>query len=50
MNYLRYCRDLQEAGADVRYTEYPGVAHSPTFKKAWQEADILDWLFAKWKE
>lgn len=39
---------LKKYGADVRYTEYPGVGHdswTPTFK----EPEIFKWLFSKSK-
>lgn len=40
---------LKPAGADVRYTEYPGVRHSDTFKQAWTEPELLPWIFAQRK-
>jgi len=41
---------LTEAGADVQYTEYPGAEHSPAFKMAWKEAELLPWIFSQVKE
>ncbi|MEO7412242.1 MAG: prolyl oligopeptidase family serine peptidase, partial [Opitutaceae bacterium] len=41
---------LQKAAADVRYTEYPNTRHSPTFSKAWTEADLLPWIFSQRRE
>jgi predicted peptidase len=38
-------RVLKQAGADVKYTEYPGVGHD-SWKKAFAEPDLLPWLFA----
>lgn len=37
---------LQEVGADVRYTEYPGVNHD-SWNPALAEPDLLKWLFNK---
>ncbi|MCC6353871.1 MAG: dienelactone hydrolase family protein [Verrucomicrobiae bacterium] len=36
---------LQEAKAEVKYTEYPGVGHD-SWVKAYQEPELVDWLFA----
>lgn len=41
---------LTEAGADVQYTEYPGVGHSPAFQVAWKEPDLLPWIFSQKKD
>jgi predicted peptidase len=45
---VRYSRRmhkaLQEAGADVRYTEYPGVDHN-SWDNAFAEPQFLAWLF-----
>lgn len=39
---------LQEAGAEVHYTEYANVEHTPTFKKAWrEELELIPWIFSK---
>ena len=35
---------LRKAGADPRYTEYPGVRHE-VWKSAYQEPELVDWLF-----
>lgn len=37
---------LQEIGADVEYTEYPGVTHG-SWMNAFNEGDFLSWLFSK---
>ena len=36
---------LRHAGANVKYTEYPGVKHD-SWKKAFQEPQLLSWLFS----
>ncbi|QEH41519.1 alpha/beta hydrolase-fold protein [Chitinophaga sp. XS-30] len=36
---------LQEAGADVKYTEYPGVGHN-SWDNAFAEPQLLPWLFS----
>ena len=35
---------LKEAGATVKYTEYPGVGHD-SWVKAYKEPELVDWLF-----
>jgi predicted peptidase len=37
---------LKAAGADVRYTEYPGVGHN-SWDKAYADPELLTWLFSK---
>jgi predicted peptidase len=37
---------LGEAGANVRYTEYPTLGHD-VWKRAYAEADLPDWLFSQ---
>ena len=37
---------LKEAGAEVKYTEYPGVGHN-SWSKAYKEPELVDWLFAQ---
>lgn len=37
---------LKAAGANPRYTEYPGVGHN-AWAKAYQEPDLVEWLFAQ---
>ena len=37
---------LQETGGDVRYTEYPRVAHE-SWKKAYAEPELVPWLLSK---
>lgn len=41
-------KTLKAAGADVQYTEYPGVKHD-SYKKALAEPDLLPWLFGQKK-
>ncbi|MGL1887770.1 MAG: prolyl oligopeptidase family serine peptidase [Reichenbachiella sp.] len=42
---------LSAAGADVTYTEYQGVNHTPSFHKAWNEdSTLLPWIFAQQKK
>ncbi len=36
---------LEEVGADVRYTELPGVAHN-SWDAAYQKSGLLDWLIS----
>lgn len=38
---------LKIVGADVHYTEYPGVDHGETPRRAWRETMLTDWLFAQ---
>ncbi|OFW09611.1 MAG: hypothetical protein A3G20_01915 [Acidobacteria bacterium RIFCSPLOWO2_12_FULL_59_11] len=38
---------LKAVGADVRYTEYPGLDHNPTPPQAWGEKGLSQWLFAQ---
>jgi hypothetical protein len=40
---------LRRAGAEPRYTEYPGVGHN-AWQRAYQEPDLADWLFAQRRE
>ncbi|MFY0624987.1 MAG: prolyl oligopeptidase family serine peptidase [Reichenbachiella sp.] len=40
---------LNESGADVRYTEYDSVGHTPAFHLAWQEPELLPWIFSQQK-
>jgi predicted peptidase len=37
---------LKEAGAAVKYTEYPGVGHD-SWSRAYKEPELVDWLFAQ---
>jgi predicted peptidase len=43
-----YYAALQQAGADVRYTEYPGVGHN-SWDNAFAEKGLLPWVFSKKK-
>jgi predicted peptidase len=42
----RLDEELRKAGANVRYTEYPGVGHN-AWDRAYGEAELWDWLFAQ---
>ncbi len=44
-----YFKQLQKQGADVRYTEYPGVFHN-SWVNALNEPELLTWLFSKSKK
>jgi predicted peptidase len=37
---------LKKAGGHPRYTEFPGVGHG-SWANAWNEPELLDWLFAQ---
>ncbi len=39
---------LQAAGANVRYTEYPGVGHN-SWDRAYRDAELAKWLFSQSK-
>lgn len=41
---------LSEAGSDVSYSEYENVGHGNTFKNAFNEPDLIPWLFSKRKQ
>ncbi|NMH88347.1 carboxylesterase family protein [Flavivirga algicola] len=38
---------LSESHSDVRYTEYKNTGHGESFKKAFNEAELIPWLFSK---
>ncbi|HYC28023.1 MAG TPA: dienelactone hydrolase family protein, partial [Chitinophagaceae bacterium] len=40
---------LQDAGAKVKYSEYPGVKHD-SWTNAFAEPDLLPWLFSQQKK
>jgi predicted peptidase len=40
---------LKEAGAKVKYTEYPGVGHD-SWTRAYKEPGLVDWLFSQCRE
>lgn len=40
---------LKQENADVKYTEYEGINHGEAFKKAFNEPDLIPWLFSKTK-
>lgn len=44
----QYYAALKNLGADVRYTEYPGVGHN-SWDNAFAEKDLLPWLISKAK-
>jgi predicted peptidase len=39
---------LRKAGAQVKYSEYPGVLHN-SWNNAFEEPDLLPWLFSQSK-
>lgn len=43
-----YYAALQQAGGEVRYTEYPGVGHN-SWDNAFAEKGLLPWVFSKKK-
>src|SRR4030095_6790824 len=45
----QFYQKLKKLGADVRYTEYPGVRHE-SWINAFHEKDLLPWLFSKSKK
>ena len=45
----QFYQKLKKLGADVRYTEYPGVRHE-SWINAFHEKDLLSWLFSKSKK
>lgn len=38
---------LSEAGGEVKYTEYAGVAHIESFEKGFNEPELIPWMFSK---
>jgi predicted peptidase len=44
-----YNKKLLKAGADVQYSEYPGVSHN-SWVNAFNEPSLLYWLFSKRKK
>jgi predicted peptidase len=44
-----YFKQLKKLGADVQYTEYPGVHHN-SWVNAFNEKGLLPWLFSKSKK
>lgn len=40
---------LKKAGSDVKYTEYEGAGHGPSFKLAFAEPNLIPWMFSKRK-
>ncbi len=40
-----FYRNLQQAGAEVKYSEYPGVGHN-SWDNAFAEPELLPWLFS----
>ena len=47
-NSRRMVAELKKAGANVKYSEYPGVKHD-SWKNAFAEPDLLPWLFKQHK-
>ncbi|HKP32432.1 MAG TPA: prolyl oligopeptidase family serine peptidase [Chitinophagaceae bacterium] len=47
-NSRRMVTALKSAGANVKYSEYPGVGHD-SWTNAFAEAELLPWLFSKKK-
>ena len=37
---------MKQIGAEVHYTEYPGVGH-PCWDKAYDDPKLFPWLFSK---
>jgi predicted esterase len=37
---------LRKAGAQPRYTEYPGVGHD-SYRNAFKEPELLPWMFSQ---
>jgi predicted peptidase len=48
-NSRRYYKALKALGADVQYTEYPGVGHN-SWDNVFVERDLLHWLFSNKKQ
>jgi len=48
-NSREYFAALKKRGADVKYTEYPGVGHN-SWDKAFAEKELLPWLLTKSKK
>jgi len=44
-----YYKKLSKAGADVKYSEYPGVKHA-SWVNAFNEPLLLNWIFSKHKK
>ena len=42
----RMAEAMKQLGAEVHYTEYPGVGH-PCWNKAYDEPKLFPWLFSK---
>ena len=40
-------RLLKDRGADARYTEYPDAGHDEAFSLAWNEEELLPWIFSQ---
>lgn len=39
-------QQLKKAGAEVKYTEYEGAGHGPSFKLAYAEPELIPWIFS----
>lgn len=44
-----YYKKLSKEGADVKYSEYPGVKHA-SWVNAFREPELLNWIFSKQKK
>ena len=42
----RMTEAMKQIGAEVHYTEYPGIGH-PCWNKAYNESKLFPWLFSK---
>ncbi len=41
-------RAINDAGGSAQYTEYPGVDHGGTFRRAWtEEPELLPWIYSQ---
>jgi len=38
---------LKKAGAEVKYTEYAGAGHGDSFEMAFNEPELIPWMFSK---
>ncbi|WP_158233335.1 prolyl oligopeptidase family serine peptidase [Reichenbachiella sp. 5M10] len=38
---------LTEAGAEVLYTEYDSTTHGDTFQRAWQNEELIPWIYSQ---
>ena len=38
---------LEQAGSQVKYSEYDGAGHGESFRKAFDEPQLIPWIFSK---